>query len=522
MKALTFNIRLLEPLLVNDISGGDPNSAIGFEFIPGSVIRGALIGKYLQGETKSSIDAEDAEFRELFFDGAVRFLNAYPSNKDNSRSLSTPLSWHVEKGDPGNIIYDFATGDFSDNGENDPERNWKKVSEPFCYLFENDEGEGIILYQPSNQVQIHIFRANRQRETAGESTIFRYQALEAGQDFSSVILAENELCFKKIKDLLTEGATFNFGKSHLASYGHVKINNINICDNWGEYITVGDEEDNTIVVTLLSDTLIRDKNTGAYSTNINSVLGVESKSLKKAFVSTRIRGGFNNTWNLPLPQVLAIRAGSVFVYEKSSELLDRLETLKITGIGEKREEGYGRIAVNWHQVNGIKAEKEEFKESTLPYEIKDPDSLFLAKRMVNRMTKEKLDQYLIKAVNRLEINKDSIPKKSQLSRMRVIVRRSLNENDLSMVIDHLKKMKKTASDQFQNAQIEGESLEQWIKALVLNPQSVWDSKALQVHQNNLPSLGKIKSDLSDDLAREYTVRLIDAILHKASKEVNNG
>ena len=522
MKALTFNIRLLEPLLVNDISGGDPNSAIGFEFIPGSVIRGALIGKYLQGETKSSIDAEDAEFRELFFDGAVRFLNAYPSNKDNSRSLSTPLSWHVEKGDPGNIIYDFATGDFSDNGENDPERNWKKVSEPFCYLFENDEGEGIILYQPSNQVQIHIFRANRQRETAGESTIFRYQALEAGQDFSSVILAENELCFKKIKDLLTEGATFNFGKSHLASYGHVKINNINICDNWGEYITVGDEEDNTIVVTLLSDTLIRDKNTGAYSTNINSVLGVESKSLKKAFVSTRIRGGFNNTWNLPLPQVLAIRAGSVFVYEKSSELLDRLETLKITGIGEKRAEGYGRIAVNWHQVNGIKAEKEEFKESTLPYEIKDPDSLFLAKRMVNRMTKEKLDQYLIKAVNRLEINKDSIPKKSQLSRMRVIVRRSLNENDLSMVIDHMKKMKKTASDQFQNAQIEGESLEQWIKALVLNPQSVWDSKALQVHQNNLPSLGKIKSDLSDDLAREYTVRLIDAILHKASKEVNNG
>lgn len=520
MKALTFNIRLLEPLLVNDISGGDPNSAIGFEFIPGSVIRGALIGKYLQGKTKSSIDAEDAEFRELFFDGAVRFLNAYPFNKYYSRSLPTPLSWHVEKGDPGNIIYDFATGDFSDNGENDPKKNWKKVSEPFCYLFENDEGEGIILYQPSNQVQIHIFRANRQRETAGESTIFRYQALEAGQDFSGVILAENELCFKKIKDLFTEGATFNFGKSHLASYGHVKINNINICDNWEEYSPVGDEENNTVVITLISDTLIRDKNTGAYSTNINSVLGVESKSLKRAFVSTRIRGGFNNTWNLPLPQVLAIRAGSVFVYEKSSELLDRLETLKITGIGEKREEGYGRIAVNWHQVNGIKAENGEFKESTLAYEIKDPDSLYLAKRIVNRMTKEKLDQYLIEAVNRLEINKESIPKKSQLSRMRVIVRRSLNENDLSIVTDYLEKMKKTAHDQFQNAQIEGKSLEQWIKAFAVNPQSVWD--VLQVNKNNLPSLGNIKSDLSDDLAREYTVRLIDAILHKVSKEVNNG
>ncbi|WP_054864389.1 hypothetical protein [Methanosarcina barkeri] len=396
----------------------------------------------------------------------------------------------------------------------------KKVSEPFCHLFEIDEEEGIILYQPSNQVQIHIFRANRQRETAGESTIFRYQALEADQDFSSVILAENELCFEKIKNLLTEEVVFNFGKSHLAGYGHVKINNINSFENWEEYSPVGNEGNNTVVITLLSDTLIRDKNTGAYSTSLNSILGTDSKSLKKTFVSTRVRGGFNNTWNLPLPQVLAIRAGSVFVYEKRSELLDRLETLKVIGIGEKREEGYGRIAVNWHQVNGIKAEKGELKESTLPYEMKDPDSLCLAKRIVSRMTKEKLDRDLIKAVNKLEITKESIPKKSQLSRMRVIVRRSLSEDDLSIVTGHLDKMKKTASDQFQNAQIERKSLEQWIKEFTANPQSVWD--ALQVNKNNLPSLGNIKPELNDNLAREYTARLIDAVLHKASKEVNNG
>jgi len=81
-------------------------------------------------------------------------------------------------------------------------------------------------------------------------------------------------------------------------------------------------------------------------------------------------------------------------------------------------------------------------------------------------------------------------------------------------------MKKTARDQFQNAQIERKSLEQWIKEFAANPQNVWDT--LQVHQNNLPSLGNIKSDLNDNLACEYTARLIDAVLHKASKEVNNG
>lgn len=74
--------------------------------------------------------------------------------------------------------------------------------------------------------------------------------------------------------------------------------------------------------------------------------------------------------------------------------------------------------------------------------MKDPDSLCLAKRIVSRMTKEKLDRDLIKAVNKLEITKESIPKKSQLSRMRVIVRRSLSEDDLSIVTGHLDKMKK--------------------------------------------------------------------------------
>ncbi len=517
MKALTFNVQLLEPLLVNDVGGGDPNSAVGFEFIPGSVIKGgALIGKYLRGKPKNSVDAEDSEFRKLFFDGETLFLNGYPLNKDGSRSLPTPLSWHFEKDDPKKRIHDLTSEDYLSEEMNFSERNWKKVTEPFCNLFEDDEGEETtILYQPLNQVQIHIFRANRQKETDKESTIFRYQALEAGQNFSCVILVKNESSFEKIKGLLEERGNFNFGKSHLAGYGRVRVYSIKVSDDWEEYSAVGDEDDDKVVITLLSDAIIRDKNTGAYCTNINSVLGMKSGSSN--FVGTRVRGGFNRTWNLPLPQVLAIKAGSVFVYKINSELLNLLETQNHGGDrGEKREEGYGRIAVNWHRVNEINTLEDSLKLPSFT-KIEDPDSLCLAKRIVERMTKEKLDQALIQAANVLEI-KENAPKKSQLSRMRVIVRRSLKEDDLSKVTEHISKMKEAAEKQFQNARIENKSLKQWITELIENPHIVWET--LQTREE-MPSLGEIKPEFSDELAREYAARLIDSVLHKAYKEAKD-
>jgi hypothetical protein len=103
--------------------------------------------------------------------------------------------------------------------------------------------------------------------------------------------------------------------------------------------------------------------------------------------------------------------------------------------------------------------------------------------------------------------------------MRVIVRSSLNDGNFSKVKDYFKNMKENATSQFQNAQIENKNLNQWITELIDNPSTIWDT--LQIYQEKLPSLGDIKPDLNENLSHEYTVRLIDAVLHKASKEANN-
>lgn len=513
MRALTFHIHLLEPVLVNQVGGGDPNSAIGFNFIPGSVIRGALIGKYLKRGTR---DATDKDFRRLFFDGTVRFLNAYPlTTQTKRRTLPTPVSWRVKKDEVGPIydIYDIAIKD------PDPSKTLESVKVSFCSLCETDEDNSFELCEPATQIKIHTYRANRQNVTDKDSTIFRYLALDSDQKFAGVIMADDKSDMDRIAALLSNGATLGLGKSHLAGYGHVRIENVATNEDWKEYEPVGDDAEDAIIVTLLSDAIVRDRESGAYVASIEPILGDSHK--KAFFIRTCVRGGFNRTWNLPLPQTLAIQAGSVFVYENDPVLRNRLKALEHFGIGEKREEGFGRIAIDWNRADEIKVEdKGQITHNPSHVTIKG-ESEKLAKRIVNRMMKAKLDQALIKTINNMSIESKGSIHNSQLSRMRVVARRALSEDDAGLILQHLKNMKKPAESQFKNVKIEGKSLYEWLKERAGEPNSI--QRILREGFDKTPSVGKITPDMTDDLALEYTVRLIDGVLHKTIKlkEANN-
>jgi len=506
MNALIFNIHLLEPVLATQPGGGDPNSAVGFDFIPGSVIRGALIAKYLQGK---KVDAGNDDFRGLFFDGTVRFLNAYIRSQTGKRTLPAPFSWHVEK-DTEKPVYDVAIDDSIIN-KDDSGTVWKHVSNPFCCIRKDEaDKQQTEFYNPAVQIKIHTARADRQKVTEGESTIFRYLALDVGQNFTGVILADDISYINSIKDLLSDGTVLSLGKSHLAGYGRVKIDNIDDQTDWDEYETVDDDTEGSIIVTLLSDAIVRDSKTGTYAASIDPVLNTTHE---KAYMRTCIRGGFNRTWNLPLPQILAVQAGSVFVYEHDPVLRSCLQALEASGIGEKREEGFGRIAVNWNQ------EKELNIEENLPsYPSRvelEGESADFASRMVHRMMRAKLDQALIRTVNRLNIRGKDIHN-TQLSRMRVVARRALSENNNAVIILHLDDMKNTALTQFQGAWIERTPLDEWLRLRANDLHSIWD--ILNIRHNPKPSVGGIKPELTDDLAFEYTMRLIEGILHKELKQ----
>jgi len=503
MKALTFELHLLEPLLATRLGGGDPNSAVGFEFVPGSMIRGMVIAQYMQ---RHSADATNAAFRRLFLDGDTRFLNAYPQ-ASGQRALPTPFSWRKDK-DVDEPLYDFAVAAQDDN------RQWEKTAEPFCYLWQSDDGDNKAhLCRPERQVNIHTAREERQRLTKGESTVFRYDALAPGQIFCGVILTDQETDLETLKQCLPEGETIetiSLGGSHLAGYGQARLEHVQIQDGWQEYTPVGENTDQ-VVVTLLSDALVRDPQTGAYSASLEPILG----KAPAAFVETRVVGGFNRQWNLPLPQTLAIQAGSVFVYPDQPDLLKRLQTLVGTGIGERRAEGFGRIAVNWHRAAEIKPVEAPRPQPPLPFILLDSASIALARRMVERMLRERLDRALIAAVSQLTMQHP--PSNAQLSRMRIVMQRARFQNNPHIIIEHLEGMQKTARDQFQRARIGTEHLDEWLRALAENPKKVWQN----VNTRQI-TLGGIQATVTDALALEYTVRLIDQVLRKAQKEASHG
>jgi CRISPR-associated protein Csx10 len=499
MKALTFQIHLHEPVLIASLSG-DPNSSVGLDFIPGSTIRGLLIRRYLQG---CKGDAGNNEFRRLFLSCFTRFLNAYPKSRNGIRTLPTPLSWHFKK-DEEKPVYDLVLKEKGDE-------SWSAANkgQPFCYSWEDEEDNGRVeFYKPNYQINIHTANENRQRSAKENSTVFRYQALASGQDFCAAILADDESDLEKMFSLLPSDLKLSIGGSHSAGYGLVNIDKVKI-DEWYEYQPLGDDPEK-IVITLLSNALVRNNHNGTYTLSLESILGCKDEL---AFVKSAVVGGFNRTWNLPLAQGLAIQAGSVFVYKYDPEIAKRLNVLEETGIGERLAEGFGRIAINWHNFEEISIGK--YKASPpLPETVSGP-SKELARRMAQRLLRSKLDFKLVEIVNQLSIDRRRKLTKTQISRMRLSARLALSKNDPGEIINHLNGMKRTAREQFQDARISGKSLWNWIEERAREPQSVWE--LLNMREDGIPAVGGIKPELRE-LALEYTVFLIDRVLQKASRE----
>lgn len=506
MTAILVTLKLESPLLITGISNGEENSSRTLSYIPGSALRGALISRI------KSDDLPLDSVGKIFFSGAARFLNAYPLDQDGKRMLPFPASWRIEKGQKAENV-DVADLAIAMN---------KDKNETVEKQYIGKSGQVNYAYSPEQEIAVHIASQDRGTVKAGTSTVFQYQSLARGLKFGALIVVDEQSDLEKVEKLLTPN-TLYLGRSRSAGYGKVTIEN---------FRRVHEPETNSTsthvtVITLLSDLILRNE----YGQPTHDLDGYLSRRLGKtiknqsAFLKSTEVGGFNRKWKLPLPQMPSLGMGSVFVYPANQLSPADLAQMLEKGIGERRMDGFGRIAVNWHgdSLAALGAEKEHVPSEEKSYPLSEA-SKDLARKMSERLARTTLEQNLAAEVQKYEV-RGSITN-HQMARLRGILRSAIDSDDKKFdeVTKFFEGLKESAQKQWHNSRlyednkIAGARLELWMKKRGENCDGLSILKF-----DNAQKVAGLKADMSASFKREYTLRLMEAMLTSAmkSKESNH-
>ncbi len=525
-KYLKLELELEEPLIAHTLAG-DPNNIATLPFIPGNLLRGAAIARYLRqhpGPLESNPTA-----CQLFLDGTVRYLNAYPAAQNGERTLPTPFSLHQEK-KPFQPIYDLSAEETGNLQRPVP------INHPFCAITDN---EAISFYTPARQLTIH----NRRDRVAGRATeergnVFRYEALAPGQTFIAIILYPEKWA-EEVESLFSSSEPLFLGLSRSAGYGKIHITKAEsklIPKDWREG---GDaaraiEAGASFSLLLLSDVLLRDEDgqdLGFLTPDkVSKALGAQVELVpEKTFSRHKLIGGFNRKWGMPLPQRWVARAGSLYTFRAKAQIpQETLQQLLWEGIGERRAEGFGRIALYTPITSSITLQTSSPRPHTTSASSPplSDESRRLAQRMANRILRRRLEYKLLIRLNQLSLQGgEETIRNNQLSRIRTAIRQArLSGNDPSLVLQELEGLKETAYQQFESTKVKDEASKDNSPSTLLH----WLRKTLQstsisqvlMEKGVEITIGNTHAD-QESLAREYALRLVDSFISQTLAERRN-
>lgn len=283
--------------------------------------------------------------------------------------------------------------------------------------------------------------AQRPNEDVGG--VFSYGAVQRGTRFRGELR-----CTKAVYDAL-KGRSFSgdmrLGISKKDDYGRARVTCAAAEEMKQEDIHL--HKGDLLVVYLESDVLVRDKML-AYSASPEDLKRAIEKELpfirleliKSADLITSIgRGrrheGWQTKWALPRPSLVALQAGSVYVFRVASTWCqDSIEKLALRGIGERRAEGFGRVQFNpsWLLADNISMEEKALQPSG---ETNDnptvSDDVLLqklrlekAKRLIRRQARQKAYKMIGDGENRKVLGSHSGPDSpSQWGSLRAMISR---------------------------------------------------------------------------------------------------
>ena len=407
---LRYRIKLTAPAVI-PMADGDPNTVMTRRDVPGSNIWGVAAYHYL---SQPNHTPKDDAFRHAFLDGNLRFITAYPEayDPDDFNEIpQTPIPHSIRKYKEYEKLVDFVEQSPGAEPTKRLDHRYARISQ-----------DSLKTQAVKTELNYHHARAKDRRKgralgakVPNGGAFFTYEAIEAGQSFQGAVLgSENDL--KSLQKWL-QGGQIRIGRSRSAQYGEAEFEwlddapqELNGRVEWDGFV----EQQTPDVMTDWSDGNLEEGGDGFIETQapdvadsgkcliittlsplltvndyghpeaffplgeLTKALGLKTPELRlcSSYTRTEVIGGYNSHLRLARQQWPAIAPGSVFVF-KAEKTLDQKKLLQLehNGLGLRKGEGYGCIAVNRHGSLGLtgctETQLDDPDEQDIP---KSPDS----------------------------------------------------------------------------------------------------------------------------------------------------
>lgn len=450
MLRIKYQIRTISPILFSKESG-DRNMTETFEYIPGRVILGIFAGKYIRNNNSGANAHEVKDFKNLFLEDKIIFNNAYIKNKYGDILNPTPFSIQEEKDSKGSIL------DLLNVDEEDEYKQTKYIG---GYSFINEN------YVKNESVNKSLnFHHSRDEKTGAskEGIIFNYESINKDQLFEGYIIGDDSLV-KYLCDNFEKEFIAYTGRSKTSQYGKIEFKFISEPEEINSDLKYQDK----ISFTFLSEVLLFNEfgnsvcNKDFLEKYLQEYISKELKITKSFIKPTRV-DNYVSIWKLKKPSETCYSAGSCFMIEnvKKSDL-EKLKKLEINGIGERRNEGFGRIAFGIQNNKKLSDRSSKEKEVILKPENEIPQITkdFIESAIKDIITREIKTKAITDAKDFNNKNKGKITK-SLIGRLESFVKGSTDFNNFKGILGKVI-TRKPAKDQLENCTIDGKTFYEYL------------------------------------------------------------
>ena len=334
---------LISITLENDqpIILSNENNQTSVNYIPGRALIGALAAD-CWGTMEPKL------FDKLFVTGETIFTALYPSI-DGKRFVPAPyFIAKLKKSEKKvNILSNDRSGIDTEKAAYDPANGNqpKMLNEKFLSL-QPEQSE-------VTEIDERVIYHHSRRDSANGVRLFTQSAMKEHQQFTGYIKCPDEQCRTALIQILQK-RVLRIGKSKTAQYGRCRIVDAKGVLEDCEQLKAAKDE--VLLVSCASDTLFTDEN--GYTVQFSKIykeiakqtgiaeyikdIPAGNEDLYSILKTTKV-SGYNAQWNLRLPMINAVKAGSTFVYILKNDI--SLSLKKPLFVGERNNEGFGEVKI---------------------------------------------------------------------------------------------------------------------------------------------------------------------------------